>query len=152
MTHFTYGLSYSIFSSEAMDYTLADVTAPGRYAAFVDGCAMFFGPGLLAQAQEFWKVESVDRDLLLPLESDIPTLILNGELDHVIPPQYPTEMAEHLKNGHLYIFPGVAHSPIDAGECALGMMLQFVHDPTKAPDSTCMESFAHVLKTEQPAD
>ncbi len=151
MTQFTYGLSYSIFSSEAMDYTLDDVTVPGRYAAFVDGCAMFFGPGLLAQAQEFWKVEPVDRDLLLPLESDIPTLILNGELDHVIPPQYPTEMAKHLKNGHLFLFPGVAHSPVDHGDCALGMLMQFFHDPSQAPDATCMEQFKHELKTESPA-
>jgi pimeloyl-ACP methyl ester carboxylesterase len=148
MTRFTYGLSYSIFGSEAMGYTVDDTTGPGRYAAFTDGCAMFFGPRLQAQAQEFWKVEPLDPAKREPLHSDIPTLIMNGELDHVIPPRYANDAVGRLKNGHLFLFPGVAHSPIDSGDCALGMLLQFFHDPSQAPDSTCMESFEHVLKTE----
>ena len=152
LTSFTYGLSYSIFSAEAVDFTVDDTRVPGRYAAFVDGFAMFFGPRLLARAQEFWKVERLDPELLRPLESDIPTLILNGELDHGLPPEYPKGMVKHLENGYLFLFPGVAHSPIDVGDCALGMTLQFVHDPSKAPDSTCVEQFEHVLQTEAPAE
>jgi len=148
MTRFTYGLSYSIFGSEAVGYTLEDTRVPGRYAAFADGCAMFFGPRLQVQAQEFWKVEPLDQSKRQPLHSDIPTLILNGELDHVLPPRYVKEAVGRLKNGHLYLFAGVAHSPVDAGDCALGMLMQFFHDPSQAPDSTCMESFEHVLQTE----
>jgi hypothetical protein len=151
MTRFTYGLSYSIFGSEAMDYTVDDTTAPGRYAAFTDGCAMFFGPRLLAQAQEFWMVEPLDPEKRKPLHSDIPTLILNGELDHVIPPRYVEDAVGRLTNGHLYLFAGVAHSPVDYGDCALGMLLQFFADPSQAPDGTCVEQFTHVLETEQPA-
>jgi pimeloyl-ACP methyl ester carboxylesterase len=152
MTRFTYGLSYSVFSAEVMGFTVEDTRVSGRYATFVDGFSMFFGSRLLAEAQEIWDVEALDPALLQPLESDIPTLIFNGELDHVLPPEYPTEMAEGLTNGHLYLFPGVAHSPIDVGDCALGMLLQFVHDPSKAPDSACVDQFEHELKTEQPAD
>jgi pimeloyl-ACP methyl ester carboxylesterase len=148
MTRFTYGLSYSIFGSEATDYTLDDTMVPGRYGAFADGCAMFFGPRLQVRAQEFWKVERLDPELLRPLESDVPTLILNGELDHVLPPRYAKDAARRLKNGHLFLFPGVAHSPVDHGDCALGMLMQFFHDPSQAPDATCMEQFKHELKTE----
>jgi pimeloyl-ACP methyl ester carboxylesterase len=152
MTRFTYGLSYSVFSAEGMGYTPDETRVSGRYATFVDGFAMFFGSRLLAEAQEFWDVEPLDPTLLQPLESDIPTLILNGELDHVLPPRYPTEMARQLSNSYLYLFPGVAHSPIDAGDCALGMTLQFVSDPSQAPDSTCVEGFTHELVVDQPAD
>jgi hypothetical protein len=118
MTRFTYGLSYSIFGSEAMGYTVDDTTAPGRYAAFTDGCAMFFGPRLQAQAQEFWKVEPLDETKRAPLHSDI------------------------------FLFGGVAHSPVDSGDCALGMLLQFVADPSKAPDGACVAQFTHELETE----
>lgn len=152
MTRFTYGLSYSIFGSEAVGYTLEDTRVAGRYAAFADGCAMFFGPRLQVQARDFWAVDALDPAKRGPLHSDVPVLILNGELDHILPPRYAKDAAERLPNGHLYLFPGVAHSPVDHGDCALGMLLQFIHDPSQAPDSTCMESFTHVLKTEQPAD
>jgi pimeloyl-ACP methyl ester carboxylesterase len=148
MTRFTYGLSYSIFGSEAMGYTVDDTTAPGRYAAFTDGCAMFFGPRLQAQAQEFWKVEPLDETKRAPLHSDIPTLILNGELDHVIPARHVEEAVGRLRNGHLFLFGGVAHSPVDSGDCALGMLLQFVADPSKAPDGACVAQFTHELETE----
>ena len=151
MTRFTYGLSYSIFGSEAMGYTVDDTTVPGRYAAFTDGCAMFFGPRLQAQAQEFWKVEPLDPEKRQPLHSDVPTLILNGELDHVIPPRYVEDAMGRLENGHLFLFAGVAHSPVDYGDCAIGMLLQFIADPSKAPDGTCVEQFTHELKTEPSA-
>lgn len=147
LTRFAYGLSYSIFSAESMDYTAQDVTADGQYAAFADGISLFFGPKLLAQAQTFWTVKPLDRRLLQPLKSAIPTLILNGELDHVLPPQYAQDMVRHLSQGHLYIFPGVAHSPVDAGDCALSMMMQFFADPSRAPDASCVKQFKHEFKT-----
>lgn len=149
MHNFSYGLSYSIFSSESLDLTVEDIEVCGRYSAFVDGMSQFFGPTLLAQAQEFWKVKPLDRSLLKPLKSDIPTLILNGEMDHVLPTVYIKDMASNLSNGYMYLFPGVAHSPIDAGSCAFMMTMEFLADPTKAPDSACMEHFKHEFRTEK---
>ena len=110
---------------------------------------MFFGPRLQVQAQDFWSVEPLDQAMREPLHSEIPTLILNGELDHVLPPRYTQEAAGRLKNGHLFLFAGVAHSPIDYGDCALGMLLQFFADPSKK--LACVAQFEHVLKTESPA-
>jgi pimeloyl-ACP methyl ester carboxylesterase len=147
MTRFTYGLSYSIFGSEAPDFTVEDTLVSGRYAAFVDGCAMFFSPRLQARAREFWRVDPLEPSKREVLHSDIPTLVLNGEMDHVLPPRYVKEAVKRLENGHLFLFPGVAHSPVDHGDCALGMLLQFFADPSKAPDGTCVESFEHVLQT-----
>jgi len=69
----------------------------------------------------------------------------------VLPPRYAKDAVARLKNGHLFLFPGVAHSPVDHGDCALGMLMQFFHDPSRAPDATCMEQFEHELKTESPA-
>lgn len=147
MHRFSYGLSYTIFSSEGPDFTIEDIKVDGRYSAFVDGMSLFFGPKLLAQAQEFWKVKTLGSSLLKPLKSDIPTLILNGEMDHVLPMTYIKDMASHLSNGYMYLFPGVAHSPIDAGSCAFMMAMEFLADPTKAPDSACMEQFKHEFLT-----
>ena len=149
MRRFSYGLSYSIFSSEFVDFTGAGARVDGRYAAFADGASMFFGPKLLADAQEFWKVKRLAPSLLKPLNSSVPTLILNGEMDHVLPAERIAGTASHLKNGHVYLFPGVAHSPIDTGPCAFTMAMEFLADPTKAPDSTCMREFKHRFRTER---
>jgi hypothetical protein len=49
----------------------------------------------------------------------------------------------------MYLFPGIAHSPIDAGSCAFMMTMEFLADPTKAPDSACMEQFKHEFRIEK---
>jgi pimeloyl-ACP methyl ester carboxylesterase len=148
MRRFSYGLSYTIFSTEYLDFEAEDVRVDGRYARFVDGTSLFFGPRLIAQARSFWNVESVDRSLLRPLVSDIPTLVLNGELDHVIPTSYVSDFASRLSKGHVYVFPGIAHSPIDAGACPLSMILDFLSDPSRAPDAECVGQFKHVFQTD----
>lgn len=147
MRNFSYGLSYTVFSSESLDFTVEDIEVGGRYSAFVDGMSMFFGPKLLAKANEFLKVKPLESSLLKPLKSDIPTLILNGQMDHVLPTAYIKDMASNLSNGYMYLFPGVAHSPIDAGPCAFMMAMEFLADPTKAPDSACMKDFKHEFLT-----
>jgi pimeloyl-ACP methyl ester carboxylesterase len=149
MHNFSYGLSYTVFSSESLDFTAEDIEVCGRYSAFVDGMSMFFGPKLLAQANEFLKVKPLDRSLLKPLKSNIPTLIFNGEMDHVLPTAYIKEMNSHLSNGYMYLFPGIAHSPIDAGSCAFMMTMEFLADPNKAPNSACMKDFKHEFLTKK---
>jgi len=149
MHNFSYGLSYTVFSSESLDFTAEDIEVGGRYSAFVDGMSMFFGPKLLVQANEFLKIKPLDRSLLKPLKSDIPTLILNGEMDHVLPRAYIKDMASNLSNGYMYLFPGIAHSPIDAGSCAFMMTMEFLTEPTKAPNSACMKQFKHEFRIDK---
>ena len=149
MRSFSYGLSYTVFSTEYLDFDVEDTRIDGRYARFADGISLFFGPKLIVQAKEFWHVSPIDRSFLEPLKSDIPTLILNGELDHVLPRKYVEEMASNLEKGYIYVFPGVAHSPIDAGLCPFSMILEFLTDPSKAPDAECIKQFKHVFLTNQ---
>ena len=69
-------------------------------------------------------------------------LVLNGMYDPVIPPKYDNEMEKHLSNCYIFRFDGVPHSAFDnATECALTMILEFLKDPTKAPDSSCVENY-----------
>jgi pimeloyl-ACP methyl ester carboxylesterase len=77
--------------------------------------------------------------------SDAPTLIMNGALDHVIPKDDLDQLVSGLPNGHLHIFEGIAHSPVDVGDCALGMMMAFLADPSTAPDATCMADYRHTF-------
>ena len=99
MKSFTYGLSYTIFSSH-LNFTAEDIKVDNRYATFTDGNSPFFGPKLLANAQEFFKIEPIDPELVKPLKTDVPILVLNGEMDHMLPVNYITRAGTvQLKGG-----------------------------------------------------
>jgi len=141
LTDFSDGLSISLLLSEYSNYENMDIPLDNEYAEFVKGCGtMFFTPYFLTRAKNIWKVNDLqNKDITL--ESDVPTLMFSGEMDHVCPPIYATALSKKLKNSHLYVFPGIAHSPIDFGTCGIMMMKEFIDNPTKAPDNSCMKEF-----------
>jgi hypothetical protein len=138
---FSNGLSLSIFLSEFPDIKDEDIPLDNEYSGFVRGCGtMIFTPYFLKRAQKVWPVNNMsiaDKSIV----SDVPTLMLNGAMDHVISPSYVIELSKTLKNAYPYIFPGVAHSPIDVGACGIMMMKEFIHNTSKAPNSSCMDQF-----------
>ena len=72
-----------------------------------------------------------------PLVSDIPTLVLAGELDPVTPPEYGELVADYLSRGYFYVFPGAGHNII-IEECARQLAGAFLADPGQAPDPACI--------------
>ncbi len=86
--------------------------------------------------------------LMFKEKSNIPVLVLNGLYDSVIPPKYDAEMKEYLGNCHIYRFDGVTHSVVDnAPGCGIPMLLEFLQDPSKAPDSSCMQNLSMKFET-----
>jgi hypothetical protein len=63
-----------------------------------------------------------------------------GPLDSLTPPAWAAEVASGLSNAYLFEVPGFAHSPTFGGECPARMALQFLDDPTRAPDGSCLET------------
>jgi len=144
---FSDGLSISLLLSEYSNFEKDDIPLDNEYAEFVKGSGtLFFTPYFLTRAKKIWKVDDLqNKDI--NLVSDVPTLMLSGELDHVCPPIYANELSKKLKNSHLYVFPGIAHSPIDQGACGIMMMKEFIDDPTKAPNSLCVAQFESGYKS-----
>ncbi len=138
---FSNGLSLSIILSEYSNFEGEDIPLNNEYVDYVKGCGtMIFTPYFLNKAKRVWKVKDL-QNKSISLVSDVPTLMYSGEMDHVCPPIYAMELSKKLKNSHLYVFPGIAHSPIDFGTCGIMMMKEFIDNPTKAPDSSCMQEF-----------
>jgi hypothetical protein len=73
--------------------------------------------------------------------TDVPMLMLSGRMDYLCLPSYSKELSDMQKNAYLFIFEGVAHSPVDRGDCAIMMLKEFFDNPTKAPDNSCMQEF-----------
>ena len=81
-----------------------------------------------------------------PLQSDLPTLALSGKFDPVTPPAWAQQLAGHLKDVYSFVFPASGHTPTfsDPSGCALDMAIAFVHDPSQAPDQSCLAQTAAV--------
>jgi hypothetical protein len=85
-----------------------------------------------------WNSGQADPSETAPVQSDIPTLLLNGgEFDSATPPSYAQLAASTLSNAYLFIFTKYTHS-VSFEECPKSMLAKFIDDPSHAPDSTCM--------------
>jgi pimeloyl-ACP methyl ester carboxylesterase len=76
-----------------------------------------------------------------PMATDVPVLLLHGELDPTSTPPDQAAMAA-MSHAYPYVFVGQSTNPLGRGEedCAQGIRAQFVTDPTSVPDSTCLAS------------
>jgi pimeloyl-ACP methyl ester carboxylesterase len=94
---------------------------------------------------EDWPVEEADPSFKEPLVSDIATLVLEGELDPVTPPEYGRLVAAYLSNAYYYEFPGAGHGVLAGDDCALGIAGAFLEDPTEPPDASCIAQMPGVV-------
>src|SRR5262249_38662136 len=87
----------------------------------------FLGDYRIAQqkkACEIWMRGRIPEHFADPVQSDVPTLIISGELDPVTPPRFGDEIVKNLSHGRQVIFRGESHS--GSSECMDGIMQQFV--------------------------
>lgn len=71
-----------------------------------------------------------------PVVSDIPTLLLSGELDPVAPPGNATEALKYLRNGYEVIFSNESHGLL-SNPCFTKMTEDFVNNPFQKPNINC---------------
>lgn len=87
----------------------------------------------------FWPAAPVDPNLKQPVHSDVPALLLSGDLDPVTPPSNGRRAAETLSNSVHVIAPFQGHSVAIRG-CIPSLIESFID--TAAPgelDVTCIE-------------
>ncbi|MBS2011425.1 MAG: alpha/beta fold hydrolase [Deltaproteobacteria bacterium] len=88
----------------------------------------FLGDELVVQtlaACKVWPRGQVDADFRKPVRSNVPALILSGELDPVTPPSYGEEAKRDLPNGEHRIVSGLAHGATRPG-CVGGLIADFL--------------------------
>lgn len=79
-------------------------------------------------------IEDIEDEVVV---SDVPTLLLAGELDPITPARWAIEAAETLENSFLYVVPGGGHSVSTSSFCVEDMMVAFLDDPTTDPTDQC---------------
>ncbi|MEM9390980.1 MAG: alpha/beta fold hydrolase [Bacteroidota bacterium] len=87
--------------------------------------------------QQEWMDQSVDKTFKLPVQSDIPTLLVNGGFDPVTPISNAESTLQYLSKGQLVKFPMNSHSLMNA--CFFELVRAFLRDPESPADGSCAQ-------------
>jgi pimeloyl-ACP methyl ester carboxylesterase len=88
----------------------------------------WFGPQMVRNMLEpcqVWPRGTVPEGYREPVNSNVPTLLLSGELDPITPPTWGEEAKKTLSNSRHVVVPGVGHNTTGLG-CIQSLMADFV--------------------------
>jgi len=74
-----------------------------------------------------------------PVETDIPTLLIEGDMDPITPPPLAKAILPGFSNATYVEFPYAGHGPSRSVECAGDMLNKFFDDPSAEPDVSCVD-------------
>jgi len=106
----------------------------------------FLGDYRLRQQREacaLWPRATIAKDYADPVRSDVPVLILTGELDPVTPPSNGDAVAKTLKNSLHIVVPHGAHGlgGLENIDCILRLTAEFVErGSTQGIDTSCVKT------------
>jgi pimeloyl-ACP methyl ester carboxylesterase len=125
-----YGTYYTVICRECMPFN--------NIKNFEDSSAGFW-QGLSFYKDEFsickiWNQSIPDSVDAKPVSSNIPALILSGEIDPIAPPSYAEMVQKNLSKSFLYTFENTGHFVADAGH-SFDLIKKFLNDPSTEPDS-----------------
>ena len=86
---------------------------------------------------DIWQPRYADTTDLSPIRSSIPTLIITGEFDERTPTDHARRGAAGLTRKYIFEMPGEGHGTPPTG-CQAELMRQFLADPTREPDGSCI--------------
>jgi pimeloyl-ACP methyl ester carboxylesterase len=108
-----------------------------------EGGGTVFGGYLLSSQLEacaMWPRGKVDPSYYAPIVSDVPALVLSGELDPVTPPGWGESVARHLTNARHITMPATGHGVIGT-PCGARLIQDFIERGSAADlDTSCVTS------------
>jgi pimeloyl-ACP methyl ester carboxylesterase len=78
-----------------------------------------------------------------PVRANIPTLVISGQYDPTTPVTTGEMVAANLPDSHFYVIPGMGHGATVGNECSYQITMAFLNDPTRKPDSNCLDQEAN---------
>lgn len=88
----------------------------------------------------YWPHIEVDSSFKDPVKSDLPVLLLSGELDPVTPPEFADLTMQTLSNAQHLVAKGQGHNVFPLG-CMPDIITDFFEEPEKDLDTECMDDF-----------
>jgi pimeloyl-ACP methyl ester carboxylesterase len=115
------GMQLSVLCSEdAPLVTRADLAR--EHVGNVFGDRLF---GDQVTACEFWPRGAIDASYYRPVSSDVPALVLSGELDPITPPVWGNEVMKHLRHARHFTASATGHGVIGT-PCGVRLIEDFL--------------------------
>ena len=137
-TQMSRGMQWSVLCAEDAPRHRADPDAGAGTIIGTDLAAQFFAPCTA------WPHGTPPAGFHAPFASDLPVLLLSGELDPVTPPRYGEQVAAHLPNGRHLVLRGQAHNVALVG-CTPKLVARFFETAdARALDTSCLDELGYV--------
>ena len=91
-----------------------------------------------------FRPESPDASYYNPIESNLPTLVLNCEFDPGCPISYGQSAIENMTNATLVIVPNASHAGFIYNDCTINLVETFLGNPSKSIDTSCINAIEQV--------
>ncbi len=133
------GMSEGLFLSIACAEDIPRLT---EKAIVEQSRASFLGDSIVREFQRacaHWPSAAHPKGFGMPVSSEVPTLLLSGELDPVTPPRWAEEALATLPNGRHIVVPDEAHGVAAIG-CVPRLLERFLNEPQKRDfDAGCID-------------
>ncbi len=146
----SYGMHYSVQCEEEVPFgTLDDLRASiAQYSEY----GLFAGTGIFDLCRA-WGTPAAEPVENAPVTSDVPTLVLSGQLDPITPPSWGELAAQTLPNAFYFELPNAGHgASLTGGDCPRDLVLEFFGDPVSRPDATCLTAEMTRVEYARPLD
>ena len=95
----------------------------------------------MAARREGWPVEPAPIEVKDPVQSDVPTLVLQGAYDMPTPVYMCRRVARELENATYVLVPQQQHGIWNSADSCVGRIAAaFVEDPGAPFDTSCLEA------------
>jgi pimeloyl-ACP methyl ester carboxylesterase len=143
---FSHGMNLSMGCSIYPAATASVPALQGLDAILYQAAARMQGGG--SGRCELWGVPQPDAYSLPPVVSDVPVLLMSGELDPITPLRNAGVAARYLSRSVAAAFPGLGHETLNSHSCATTVALSFLDHPDASPDTACIEEMRSCFVTE----
>ncbi|WP_299276745.1 alpha/beta fold hydrolase [uncultured Psychroserpens sp.] len=106
-----------------------------KHPSLANGISLFASD---PEVLELWPSKRNSNTKMLPVVSDIPTLLVSGAWDPITPPSNADKAAKSLKNSSHVVFPSDGHCPMNS--CFFQMARTFLNNPMQKVDDSCTKS------------
>ncbi|MGB0678894.1 MAG: alpha/beta hydrolase [Polyangiales bacterium] len=145
---FSAGMFYSVVCSESGLYDATAINTADTRPAVQD----IYAPRASSIPAEcaLWNVPPLPAEVLQPVQSAVPTLLLSGALDPRTPPRFASVVAGGLSAATNVVVAGAGHGIILASECTNSVTAQFIRAPSGALDTACVSTVAPAFTVQAP--
>jgi pimeloyl-ACP methyl ester carboxylesterase len=139
-TYESSALSHGLFLSvECHDeYPFNPPDAVRRAAAASGRFERFALANMPLSACPSWPVGVASELEQSPVATDVPILMLSGELDPITPPDWAKNAAAGMRHARAFRFPDVGHGVLASDLCADRVVASFLINPDRAPFDSCL--------------